>query len=295
MSDQQQSPAQATQEFPSHLQQLEQNLKDMARTRAIYSLIGIGIVALIVYVGMGIAENSNATSFWVGITKVFDYPKDMTAQAIESGSGWFNLLIKYQPDLWITINIALFSTGLAFLFAVILSLFASENMMPNAYIRGSVRRLLDLLRAFPEIGIALVLLYAIGNTSVMPAVIAITLHTIGALGKLFSEAVENVDNKPIEGLASVGSSWFARARFGVLPQVLPLFFSYGLMRLEINVRASAILGFFGGGGIGKSLNTVIQWRYGADIVAIIVLLVATIVALDYLSTYLRSRLAGNIA
>ena len=118
------------------------------------------------------------------------------------------------------------------------------------------------------------------------------LASDGALGKLFSEAIENCDKGPVEGLQSVGGGWWKRVRFAVLPQVLPLILSYTLLRLEINVRASTILGFVGAGGIGEQLKVVIGWRHGDDVFAIICLLVATIIALDYLSQYVRHRLSG---
>ena len=123
--------------------------------------------------------------------------------------------------------------------------------------------------------------------------IAIAIHTTGALGKLFSEAIENIDMKPVEGLQSAGASWLQRVRFAVIPQVFPIFLSYTLLRLEINGRASTILGFVGAGGIGEALSTVIQWRYGDEILAIMFLLVVTITSLDYLSRYARGKLIGD--
>ena len=154
------------------------------------------------------------------------------------------------------------------------------------------RRFFDICRSFPELVIALILLYLMGQSPI-PAIIAVTIHTIGALGKLFSEAVENSDLKPLEGLESVGANWVQRMRFGLLPQAMPLFLSYGLLRLEINVRASTILGFVGAGGIGEALYTQIQWRHGADVCAIIVLLVTTISLIDRLSDSVRHRMIGK--
>ena len=127
---------------------------------------------------------------------------------------------------------AFFSTLFGSIFAVFLSIFASKNLIKNKYVVSFCRRTMDILRSFPEIVIAMIFLYLMGKSEI-PAVIAIVIHTSGALGKLFSEAIENVDFKPIEGLESCGSSWFLRIRFAVLPQVLPLFISYSLLRLEM--------------------------------------------------------------
>ena len=275
--------------LPQHIQQLEDNLQRMSRMRMLYSGLAIGITVFIVTSGITVANNYNAGSFSRGIQNFFDYPVDLFREAFAAGWSWFGLLFHYMPDLLSTINMALFSTSVGALFAVILSVFSSKNLISNPYIVNSVRRLMDLCRSFPELVIAMIFLYLMGK-SLLPAIIAISIHTAGALGKLFSEAIENIDRKPLEGLESVGASWLMRVRFGVLPQVLPLFFSYALLRLEINVRASTILGFVGAGGIGEALSAVIQWRYGDEILAIMALLVSTIILLDYLSGFVRTRL-----
>lgn len=279
--------------LPSHLQQLEHNLKAMARQRMLYTFLAIGVVLLILYSGIDLANARNASSFWTGLPNIFKFPADMITEAYERGWDWFPLLGKHFPELLSTINMAFFSTFAGFCFAVILSCFASKNLVKNQWIVQTTRRMLDLFRSFPELVIAMVLLFLMGK-NLLPAVIAITIHTTGALGKLFSEAIENIDTKPLEGLQSAGAGWVQRVRFGVLPQVLPLFFSYSLLRLEINVRASTILGFVGAGGIGEALNTNIQWRFGHEVIAIMVLLVATIIAFDYLSGWMRGKLIGEL-
>jgi phosphonate transport system permease protein len=136
-----------------------------------------------------------------------------------------------------------------------------------------------------------VLIYLLGIGPV-PALLAITLHTAGALGKLFSEVAENADLKPVEGLASTGASWLARIWFGIGPQVAPNWSSYALLRFEINIRASAILGFVGSGGIGYDLKTALQWGQGRydQVVAIFLLIFVTIVIVDHFSDRARIRL-----
>lgn len=265
----------------------------MAHQRMIYTLISLGVIAFILFAGIGMANADNASSFWDGLPRIFKFPYDMTVEAWESGFAWFGLVLKYVPDLLSTINMAFFSTFVSFVFAVVLACFASKNLVKSDWVVQGTRRMLDIFRSFPELVIAMVLLFLMGK-NLLPAVIAITIHTIGALGKLFSEAIENIDTKPLEGLQSSGASWIQKVRFGVLPQVMPLFFSYTLLRLEINVRASTILGFVGAGGIGEALNAVIQWRHGDQVMAIMVLLVVTIIALDYLSGWMRGKLIGDM-
>ena len=278
--------------LPEHLNQLETELHRLQRIKTLYTVFGIAITAAITLIGIDMANSANATPFSKGITKIFDFPRDMFVLAWDSGlSKWLSRVAEFVPDLLLTLNMALLSTFLGFIIAVILSCFAARNIMKSTAVVQVTRRLLDLMRSFPEIVIALIFLYLMGK-SLLPAVIAITIHTGGALGKLFSEAIENIDSKPLEGLESTGGKWLSRVRFGVLPQVLPLFFSYGILRLEINVRASTILGFFGAGGIGAALSENIQWRDGGRVTAIFVLLVATIIALDYLSDWVRAKLIG---
>ncbi len=282
-----------TSSLPPHLIEIENQLNALARTRMIYTLIFIAAIVILTVTGVTMAEARNAGSFSRGIDNFFDYPVDLFVEAFETGWAWWGLLLKHLPELMNTINLALFSTFLGFVFAVVLSLVASKNLIQNGFWVAVARRSLDIMRSFPELVIAMIFLYLMGKSE-LPALIAIWIHTVGALGKLFSEVVENCDSKPMEGLESAGANWWQKVRFGVFPQVMPLFLAYGMLRLEINVRASTILGFVGAGGIGAQLSTVIQWRYGDEILAIMALLVITITALDYLSSYVRNRLATGV-
>ena len=158
------------------------------------------------------------------------------------------------------------------------------------------RRAMDVMRAFPELIIPLFLIFVLG-TSPVPAMIAVAFHTAGALGKLFSEVNENIDHRPLDGLQAVGAGWLQRMRFGVLTQVLPNYASYFLLRLEINVRASAILGFVGAGGIGSELRRTIGWGQGAgdETAALFVLLFLSIVVIHQMSSATRNRLVRGPA
>ena len=279
--------------LPDHLFKLEEELHRLQRNKTIYTVLGIGITALIFIFGIDMANSANATPFSQGFRNLFAFPRDMIALSYELGfQKWASRFPEFIPALLNTINMALLSTFLGAIFAVVLACLGSANIVKNPWIVGFVRRMMDLFRSFPEIIIALFLLYLMGK-SLVPAVIAITIHTAGALGKLFSEAIENIDNKPVEGLQSVGGGWIQRIRFAVLPQVMPLFYSYTILRLEINVRASTILGFFGLGGIGEQLKQNIDWRDGGRVTVIFIMLIITITAFDYLSDWIRSKLIGK--
>jgi phosphonate transport system permease protein len=126
----------------------------------------------------------------------------------------------------------------------------------------------------------------------MPGVLALTLHTLGALGKQFAEVAENIDMKPVEGAISTGASRILSIRFAVLPQVMSNFASYTLLRFEINVRGAAVMGFVGAGGIGQDLMEAVRKFYYSDVSAILLLIITTVVVIDLVTERLRHALIG---
>jgi phosphonate transport system permease protein len=126
----------------------------------------------------------------------------------------------------------------------------------------------------------------------LPGVLAIAIHTTGALGKQFAEVVENIDSKPIEGVAAGGGSWVQIVRFGAVPQVLSNFASYALLRFEINVRGAAVMGFVGAGGIGQDLIEAVRKFYYTDISAILLLIIVTVMMIDFVTERVRHHLLG---
>ncbi|NCV19209.1 MAG: phosphonate ABC transporter, permease protein PhnE [Rhodobacterales bacterium] len=195
-----------------------------------------------------------------------------------------------------TINIALVSTLIGAILGAILSLAATRGFAQWPHLIPLWRRILDVMRAMPEIVIALILIFVLGGGPI-PAMIAISFHTVGALGKLFSEVNENASIKPVDGLASVGANWWQKMMLGVVPQVAPNYLSYALLRFEINIRASAILGFVGAGGIGYDLKNSMSWGKGRydEAAAIFILLFLTIVVVDQISSYYRNKLTYGVA
>ena len=277
---------------PNHLTLIELELKRQTKMRAVYSLTIFIALVLFVILGFEAANEANSGGFLQGFSQLLDFPIDIIKMSFDAGWEWFYLLVEYFPALMETIHMAVLATFIGFVGAVVVSLLASQNLVKNKTAVSFMRRVMDFSRAFPELVIAMVLLFLMGKSAV-PALIAIAFHTVGALGKLFSEVNENADMKAVEGLTANGANWFQQVRYGIIPQVLPNYLSYSLLRLEINVRASTILGFVGAGGIGEQLTANIQWTYGADVTAIFVLLISTIIALDYLSRWLRGKLIAS--
>ncbi|MBD9529626.1 phosphonate ABC transporter, permease protein PhnE [Paracoccus sp. PAR01] len=264
---------------------------ELLRRRRLYGGILLILFVALMVSGFRLAESRNAGGFIDGLPMLLAFPAEVVAEAWEKRAALPGIFIEHFPSLIETLNIAAVSTLLGGIAAMILALLSTRGLARWPRLTGLFRRLMDMFRAIPEIVIALLLIYILGGGPV-PAVIAISLHTAGALGKLFSEAAENADRKPVEGLSSVGATWSQQMWLGVIPQVAPNWLSYALLRFEINVRASAILGFVGEGGIGYDLKIAMQWGMGRydQVVGIFLLLFMAIVLIDRLSDYLRNRL-----
>jgi phosphonate transport system permease protein len=267
---------------------------DMVRRKRMYGGILLVIFVALLASGWMLADHRNAGGFWNGLPQTFDFPAEVLSEAWANRANLPGLFWAHVPALIETLNIAAVATLIGALMAICLSLLATRGLARWPRLIPVFRRTMDALRAIPEIVIALVLIFVLGGGPV-PAVIAIALHTGGALGKLFSEVAENADLKPVEGLSSVGATWGQRMWLGVIPQVAPNWVSYALLRFEINVRASAILGFVGEGGIGHDLKLAMQWGQGRydEVVAIFLLLFLAIVVIDRVSDSYRHRLVGG--
>ena len=204
---------------------------------------------------------------------------------------WFWGLPRWLRLLGETLLMAYAGTALGAMAAFLLSFLAAANVAPARWLRIVVRRFCELCRTVPELVFALIFVIAFG-LGPMAGVLAVAIHTLGALGKLFAEVVENIDMKPVEGITAGGASWTVAMRFGALPQTLSNFVSYTLLRFEINVRSSAVMGFVGAGGIGQDLIEAIRKFYYSDVSAILVLIVITVSVIDTLTGRLRHRLIG---
>lgn len=256
-------------------------------------ILSLLFVALLIG-GFVTADNRNAGGFWDGLDQVLDFPSEVLSEAWEKIGLMPGNLVAFLPSLMETINIAAAATLLGAISAIFLSLLSTRGLARWPSFIPVFRRCMDIMRAVPEIVIALVLIFVLGGGPI-PAMIAIALHTVGALGKLFSEVNENADLKPVEGLQSVGAGWMQRMWIGIIPQVAPNFLSYALLRFEINIRASAILGFVGAGGIGYDLRNAISWGQGKydEAAAIFLLLFLAIVLVDQFSSMMRNKLIGT--
>lgn len=297
---------------------VEKHWQELSSRRRTYTLLIIGGLLLALSASLWFANETNAGKFWERLPHFFDFVGDMVPRdgwevwraLFDLPSPYFDGSQKYDyeagrvylfdsgfyiPEYFYkmleTLNIAMMATLIGFFFGFILCFLAAKNLTTSRALRFFVRRYMEILRAFPEIVIA-GFFAAILSLGPIPAIFAVGIHTIGALGKLFFEVVENADMKAEEGLRAVGANWFERVGFGIVPQVMPNFMSYAFLRFEINVRASTIIGAVGGGGIGEALRLSIGHGHQAKTLAIVFLLLVTIIAVDQISAWLRGRLVG---
>jgi phosphonate transport system permease protein len=205
---------------------------------------------------------------------------------------WFWGFRKWFRFLGETILISYVGTLFGAVLAFVLNFFAAENTSPASWLRFTVKRLMEFCRTVPGIVFALIFVIAFG-LGPMAGVLAVAIHSTGALGKQYSEIVENIDMKPVEGVRSTGASWISCMRFGVLPQVAAGFASYSLLRFEINVREASVMGFVGAGGIGQELIVAVRKFYYSDVSAILVMIVVTVFVIDIGTGWIRGRLFGK--
>jgi phosphonate transport system permease protein len=194
----------------------------------------------------------------------------------------------YLADMIVTIQIAIWGTALAVLFGIPFSILSSANVCPQ-WVVQPVRRLMDACRAINEIVFALMFVVAVG-LGPFAGVMALFVHNLGVFAKLFSEAVEAIDPRPVEGIRATGARRLQEVIFGVVPQVMPLWSSLTLYRLETNVRSATTLGIVGAGGIGQTLYESIRSFQYAETAAQVIIVVVTVMAIDLLSARLRRKL-----
>ncbi len=193
----------------------------------------------------------------------------------------------FLEEMLVTIQIAIWGTLLAVVCAVPLGILCSENVVPW-WVYQPVRRVMDACRAINEMVFAMLFVVAVG-LGPFAGVLALFVHTTGILAKLFSEAVEAIDPRPVEGIRATGATPVQEVVFGIIPQVLPLWISYTLYRFESNVRSATVVGLVGAGGIGVLLWEYIRGFYYSETAAVMIFIIVTVTLLDLASQQIRRR------
>ncbi|RJG47678.1 phosphonate ABC transporter, permease protein PhnE [Motilimonas pumila] len=199
----------------------------------------------------------------------------------------FTQLDYYLEEMLITLHIALWGTLFAIVVSVPLGLMCAENMVPP-WVYQPMRRLMDAARAINEMVFAMLFVVTVG-LGPFAGVMALFIHTTGVLAKLFSEAVEAIDPGQVEGVRATGANKIEEIIYGVLPQVMPLWISFSLYRFESNVRSATVVGMVGAGGIGVILWESIRGFMFTQTCAVMIIIIATVSLLDFVSQRIRKR------
>jgi phosphonate transport system permease protein len=208
-------------------------------------------------------------------------PPDLSPEAIQRA------LPKIMESLWI----AWIGTIIGAFFSFFLAFAAATNIAP-LWLATLIRQVLNAIRAVPELLVAMVLIPVTG-LGAWTGTLALGIHSIGTLGKLSSEVIEGIDSGPVEAISSAGGTKLQEIRFGVVPQVMPNIVAYWLYRFEINIRASAVLGVVGAGGIGAELVAQLAFRDFARAGTVLLLTVGIVLVIDTISARVRRRIISG--
>lgn len=274
----------------------ERQFAAFRRQRRMQTIFGVAVFAVL-SVGAAYVGRFDPVALIEGAPKLTEYvARTLPALGWESLgkdlATWFYGLDKWLMLLLETVLMAYLATLMGSIGALLLCFHASRNLAPNGWSYVLARRVGEFCRTIPDLVFALIFVFAFG-LGPLPGILAMAIHSLGAHGKLFAEANENIDMRAVEGLRALGASWVQIMRYAVLPQVLPNYASYVLWRFEINVRTAAVLGFVGAGGIGMELITAVRSLYYEDISAMLILIVATVSLIDIGCEKLRHRLIGR--
>jgi phosphonate transport system permease protein len=258
----------------------------------------IGLCVLILLIGVSaVLGEVDLVHLWKRLPRFASYfgrmvPEIAWATLWVDLARWYWNVSVWLAALWQTILIAIYATLLGVVFGYVASFFAARNLSPGSKSIFISRRIMETARTVPELVFAVLFVYSFG-LGPLAGVLAIGLHSMGALGKLFADVAENTDLEQVKGVRSTGASWAQTMVFGATPQVLPDYLSYALLRFEINVRAASILGFVGAGGIGQELYTAVKSFHHTDISAIALMLLVAVIAIDSFCSWLRGRIIGS--
>lgn len=252
------------------------------------------------------------TAIWVLFVSLFAwclYAFNFSPYRIWEGLGRMGTVISFMfpPHIWQTkkeilevlkglgetLSIAFLGTLLGAVVAFPLSFLGAKNINRLNFLRLGVRRGYDMIRAFETLILALIFIRAFG-LGPLPGILAIAVSEIGTFAKLFSEALENTSEKPVEGIKASGGSRLQQIRYGIAPQVNPVMLSILLYNFESNVRSGTILGIVGAGGIGFLLSDRISAYKWNEAWSIIFLIIAMVYVIDWLSGLIRARLIGKV-
>jgi len=271
--------------------------REVARRRRQF-LLALAVLAVLIAIAgrFGEVDLDNLVRHISNFTSYFSriFPRIRVASFGADVADWYWNITGWLKLLLDTILIAYLGTLIGAGGALAMAFLAAANLSTGNLLRWSIKRLFEFCRTVPDLVFALMFVSAFG-LGPFAGVLAIAIHSFGTLGKLFTEAIENIDMKPVEGVRSTGGRFVEVVRFGALPQVISTFASYTLLRFEINVRSGSVVGMVGAGGIGQDLFVAIRKFYYTDVSAILLMIIVCVAVIDLLTERVRRRLSGRDA
>ena len=252
-------------------------LRKRSRTPAIVLLLAVAV-----YLSL------KATGFSMSVViNKFSKMLDLLVKIFQPNWEFFPKVVSPLVD---TIKMSILGTVIGCVIALPVAILASSNINKNIVVVSIFRFILALIRTLPTLIIALVcaLIFSLGTFS---GTIAIAIFTFGIVAKMLFESIETIDMGPFEAMEALGANKFQAFWSACVPQILPVYLSHSLYCFEMNVRASAILGYVGAGGLGITINERIGWRDYNSLGVVLLSLFVVVVAIDFFSEYLRRKLS----
>jgi phosphonate transport system permease protein len=259
--------------------------KGSPKQRARITLLIVGLIALYMF---GLA--------YVGLTPMmlisgFSKFGIVVSAMLPPDPGSWNNAVTFMMGVVETLSMAFFGTICAAILALPFGFLAARNIVPNSFFHHLARRFLDIIRGIDTLIWALIWVGVVG-LGPFAGVLAIITSDFGAFGKLFSETIEAADQKPVEGIIASGGSRWQSIRFGIVPQILPVLLGQVLYFFESNTRTTTIIGIVGAGGIGLYLTETIRTYLWEETSFIIILILITVAAIDFISSRIRTAIIG---
>ncbi|MBS4202144.1 phosphonate ABC transporter, permease protein PhnE [Bacillus sp. FJAT-49732] len=240
------------------------------------------LLMIVLFFGSAIKTSSSLTELMIGIPNMLD----LLVQMFPPNWSYF---IKIIPAMLDTIRMALLGTTFGAIIAIPIAIFSASNIIKSTWLHYPVRAVLNLIRTIPDLLLAAIFV-AIFGLGPLPGILALTIFSIGLVAKLTYEAIEAIDPGPLEAMTAVGANKVQWIFFGVIPQVLAHYISYVLYTFEVNIRAAAVLGLVGAGGIGLYYDRTLGFFEYDKTSSIIIFTLVVVLLVDYISTTLREKL-----
>ncbi|OPA26207.1 phosphonate ABC transporter, permease protein PhnE [Bacillus cereus] len=240
------------------------------------------ILFILLLWGSSIQVDASFSKLVVGFPNIMDLLKEM----VPPDWSYFQVITTAMLD---TIRMAIIGTTLGAILAIPLALFAASNVFTSTFLYSPARLILNFIRTIPDLLLAAIFV-AIFGIGPLPGILALTFFSIGLVAKLLYESIESIDPGPLEAMTAVGANKVQWIVYGVIPQVKAHFVSYVLYTFEVNIRAAAVLGLVGAGGIGLYYDRTLGFLQYQQTASIIIYTLVVVLVIDYVSTLLREKL-----